>query len=145
MPLTPKEVFVDLGYRGVDADNPEVRIVHRGRLRSLDEVDRKRLKRRQAIEPVIGHLKADHRMARCWLKGATGDAINAVLAAAGFNLRWLMRAVLDGRISAFVRALRMSMRRGCGVLRAPIARLLAAVGIDPPGPYRAAASLFAWR
>jgi IS5 family transposase len=49
---------------------------------------------KEAVEPVIGHLKADHRMARCWLKGAIGDAINTVLAAAGFNLRWLMRAVV---------------------------------------------------
>lgn len=39
---------------------------------------------------VIGHLKADHRMNRCWLKGAVGDAINAVLSAAGYNLRWLL-------------------------------------------------------
>ncbi len=45
------------------------------------------------MEPVIGHLKADHRMDRCWLKGSEGDAIHAVLCAAGFNLRWLLRAV----------------------------------------------------
>ena len=56
--VVPEEVFVDLGYRGVDRDNPGVRIVHRGRIRSLDAKDRQRLKRRQAIEPVIGHLKA---------------------------------------------------------------------------------------
>jgi IS5 family transposase len=36
------------------------------------------LKRRQAIEPIIGHLKADHRMNRCHLKGQTGDACRAV-------------------------------------------------------------------
>jgi hypothetical protein len=41
-----------------------------------------------------GITKADHRMAGCWFKGATGDAINTVLAAAGFNLRWLIRAVV---------------------------------------------------
>ena len=49
--------------------------------------------RRQAVEPVIGHQKADHRMDRCWLKGYDGDAIHAVLCAAGFNLRWLLRAL----------------------------------------------------
>ena len=45
------------------------------------------------IEPTIGHLKADHRLDRCWLKGAEGDALHTVLCAAGYNLRWLMRAV----------------------------------------------------
>ena len=124
----PEEVFVDLGYRGVDRDNPGVRIVHRGRIRSLDAKDRQRLKRRQAIEPVIGHLKADHRMARCWLKGATGDALNAVLAAAGFNLRWLMRAVLAGRIGAFLRALRLSLADGFTAIKAMVAVLLSSIG-----------------
>ena len=92
--VTVKEAVVDLGYRGVDAANPGVLIKHRGWIRSMSEKDRQQLKRRQAVEPVIGHLKADHRMARCWLKGSIGDAINSVLAAAGFNLRWLMRAVV---------------------------------------------------
>jgi IS5 family transposase len=89
-----KEVVVDLGYRGVDADNPGVLIKHRGWIKSMTAKERKQLKRRQAVEPVIGHLKSDHRMARCWLKGSEGDALNTVLAAAGFNLRWLMRAVV---------------------------------------------------
>ena len=92
--VTVKEAVVDLGYRGVDAANPGVLIKHRGWIRSMSDKDRQQLKRRQAVEPVIGHLKADHRMARCWLKGSIGDAINTVLAAAGFNLRWLMRALV---------------------------------------------------
>jgi IS5 family transposase len=94
----PKQVFVDLGYRGVDADNPGVDIIHRGKAKSLTQEQRRWLKRRQAIEPVIGHLKSDHRMSRCWLKGEVGDAINAVLSAAGYNLRWLLRAVAAGVI-----------------------------------------------
>ena len=77
-----------------DAANPGVLIKHRGWIRSMSDKDRQQLKRRQAVEPVIAHLKADHRMARCWLKGSIGDAINTVLAAAGFNLRWLMRALV---------------------------------------------------
>jgi IS5 family transposase len=96
----PKQVFVDLGYRGVDADNPGVEIIHRGKTKSLTQEQRRWLKRRQAIEPVIGHLKADHRTSRCWLKGAVGDAINAVLSAAGYNLRWLLRAVGADTIKA---------------------------------------------
>jgi transposase, IS5 family len=51
------------------------------------------MKRRAAVEPVIGHVKAEHRMERNYLKGREGDRINAVLAAAGYNfsllLRWL--------------------------------------------------------
>lgn len=69
---TPATAFVDLGYRGVDGDNPDVHIVHRGKAKRISEQDRKLLKRRQAIEPIIGHLKADHRMDRCHLKGQTG-------------------------------------------------------------------------
>jgi IS5 family transposase len=44
------------------------------------------MRRRAAVEPVIGHLKAEHRMSRNYLKGPEGDRINAVLAAAGYNL-----------------------------------------------------------
>jgi IS5 family transposase len=51
------------------------------------------MKRRAAVEPVIGHAKAEHRMDRNYLTGRDGDRINAVLAAAGYNfsllLRWL--------------------------------------------------------
>ena len=51
------------------------------------------MRRRAAVESVIGHLKAEHRMSRNYLKGPEGDRINAVLAAAGYNfgllLRWL--------------------------------------------------------
>jgi len=46
---------------------------------------------RRAVEPVIGHLKAEGRMRRNHLRGQLGDALNVVLAAAGYNLRWLMR------------------------------------------------------
>lgn len=90
----PKEVVVDLGYRGVDQDNPGVEIIHRGKYRSLTQRQRRWLKRRQAVEPAIGHLKSDNRMDRCWLHGATGDALHAVLCAAGYNLRWLLRAMV---------------------------------------------------
>jgi IS5 family transposase len=79
--VAPKQVLVDLGFRGVDADNPEVEIIHRGKYRSLSRTQRRWLKRRQAIEPAIGHLKQDHRMDRCWLQGALGDALHAVLCA----------------------------------------------------------------
>ncbi len=90
---SPRQVIADLGYRGVDADNPGVQIIHRGKYKSLSEDERRLLRRRQAIEPVIGHTKADHRMNRCWLQGALGDALHALSCAAGYNIRWLLRAI----------------------------------------------------
>ncbi len=89
----PVTAFVDLGYRGVDAENPDMHIVHRGKAKRISEQDRRLLKRRQAIEPIIGHLKADHRMDRCHLKGETGDRLHAVLCAAGYNIKWLLRMI----------------------------------------------------
>ena len=89
-----KQAFVDLGYRGVDADNPGVEVVHRGRIKSMSERQKKQLKRRQAIEPAIGHVKHDNRMIRCYLKGSIGDALHAISCAAGYNIRWLMRAIM---------------------------------------------------
>jgi IS5 family transposase len=91
--IAPSDVFVDLGYRGVDANNPTVAIKHRGKFKSLSASDKRMLKRRQAIEPIIGHLKQDHRMDRCHLKGETGDRLHAVLCAAGYNLKWLLRMI----------------------------------------------------
>lgn len=90
----PKTAVVDLGYRGVDAEVAPVELIHRGKYKSLTAVQRRWLKRRQAVEPIIGHAKQDHGMRRCWLKGQTGDALHAVLCAAGFNLRWLLRAIV---------------------------------------------------
>jgi len=55
----PKQVVVDLGYRGVDKDNPGVEIIHRGKYKSLTKQQRRWLKRRQAVEPAIGHLKTE--------------------------------------------------------------------------------------
>lgn len=55
------------------------------------EVKREKFRRRAAIEPVIGHLKSDHRMVRNYLKGFIGDEINLLLAASAFNLKKWMR------------------------------------------------------
>ncbi len=85
----PKIAITDLGYRGREVGG--VQILHRGKAKSLTRRQWRWIKRRQAVEPVIGHLKQEHRLDRCWLKGAQGDALNALGAAAGYNLRWLMR------------------------------------------------------
>ncbi len=104
----PATVFVDLGYRAREHDGTE--IIHRGKLKRLTRAQRKALKRRQAVEPVIGHLKSDHRMERNWLKGAIGDAIHAVLCACGYNLRLLLRhlALLFARIWAVMLAIKIN-------------------------------------
>lgn len=91
---SPKQAVVDLGFRGVDAANPDIEIIHRGRFKSLTDLQRRWLKRRPAVEPAIGHLKHDNGMDRCWLQGAKGDAVHAVLCAAGYNIRWLLRAIV---------------------------------------------------
>jgi transposase, IS5 family len=103
---SPTQAIVDLGFRGVDADNPGVQIIHRGRYKTLTSQQRRWLKRRQAIEPMIGHTKSDNRMDRCWLQGALGDALHALSCAAGYNIRWLMRAIARlGPKLAFLRLL----------------------------------------
>ena len=61
-----------------------------GQKRRVTESIKRELRRRAAVEPVIGHMKAEHRMGRNYLAHATGDAINAVLAAVGYNFRRLL-------------------------------------------------------
>ena len=71
------DVFVDKGYRGHDyTGDAKIHIAGQGGKR-LSRSLRKRKRRRSAVEPKIGHLKSDHRMQRCFLKGLPGDAINA--------------------------------------------------------------------
>ena len=91
--VTLKHIVIDLGFHGVDADNPDKEIIHRGKFKSLSKQQKDWLKRRTAVKPAIGHLKSDHRMDRCWLQGALGDALHSISYAAGYNLRWLMRAI----------------------------------------------------
>jgi len=71
---------------------------------------RKSFRRRAAIEPVIGHLKSDHRLSRNYLKGEFGDAVNVMLAAAGFNFRRMMNRSREF-LRAFFLFLFTSLRR----------------------------------
>ena len=80
----------DKGYRGHNyADRFKVWIT--GQVRRVTKSIRREMRRRAAVEPVIGHLKDGHRMGRNHLKGRHGDRINAVLAAAGYNFKLLLR------------------------------------------------------
>lgn len=85
------DAYVDKGYRGHDyIGSAEVHVAGQ-RNKDISRSEKRRRRRRSAVEPKIGHLKSDHRMGRCFLAGLQGDAINAVLAAAGANMRKLLR------------------------------------------------------
>lgn len=85
-----KRVYVDKGYRGHDAPKP-LRVYRSGQKRGVFGVIKRELRRRSAIEAVISHLKTDGHLGRNFLKGPQGDHANAVLAAAGYNLRLVLK------------------------------------------------------
>ena len=88
---TIARVVADRGYRGHNApEEHRFSVFIAGQKRRVTEAIKRELRRRSAVEPVIGHLKSDHRMGRNFLAHAQGDAINAVLAAAGYNFRRLL-------------------------------------------------------
>jgi len=104
----------------------------------------KTLKRRQAIEPVIGHLKADHRMGRCHLEGALGDKLHAVLCAAGYNIRWLLRMISKKGLRASLRVLRAMREVVVGDMqRLPVGLRLIWNRLACPTPRRSYATLAA--
>jgi IS5 family transposase len=78
------------GYVGHDAPKP-LRVYRSGQKRGVFGQIKKELRRRAAIEPVIGHLKSDGHLGRNYLKGRHGDQANAVLTATGHNLRLVLR------------------------------------------------------
>ncbi|MDA9536967.1 transposase [Bradyrhizobium sp. CCBAU 21362] len=95
-----RRIHGDKGYRGHNYPD-RFKVWISGQVRRVTKAIRREMRRRAAVEPVIGHLKDGHRMRRNYLKGRDGDRINAVLAAAGYNfsplLRWfaeLLRALL---------------------------------------------------
>lgn len=91
---TPEDVMVDQGYRGHGYTGSASVHVVRSIPKRATRGFRRMLKRRAAIEPTIGHLKSDNRMNCNYLTGSEGDKINALLAAAGYNLRKLLRWVV---------------------------------------------------
>jgi IS5 family transposase len=93
----PQEAICDRGYRGrkkvadtiISIPSP----LPQHSTRYAKNKVRLKFRRRAAIEPLIGHLKQDHRMERNFLKGNYGDFVNCVLAAAGFNLKKMLRKI----------------------------------------------------
>ena len=79
-------IVADRGYRGHNASpDHRFKVYISGQKRDVTDATRRDLRRRSAVEPVIGHMKSDHRMGRNLLLGSHGDAANAVLAAARHN------------------------------------------------------------
>lgn len=88
---TPRTAKVDRGYRGKKQIGETEIMIPSPPKKSLNHYQRKKIsnahKKRAAIEPVIGHIKEDHRLERNYYKGVFGDNINIMLAAAGFNFK----------------------------------------------------------
>jgi transposase, IS5 family len=100
-----ERAYVDRGYRGHDADRS--RVILAGQKRGITPTIRRERRRRNAIEPVIGHMKADGHLGRNFLLSVEGDATNLILAAAGHNLRllrawiaWLLACLLSLLVAA---------------------------------------------
>jgi IS5 family transposase len=102
---TPVIGIADRGYRGKSKVN-DTRIVtpkpaRKNATREAIELARKRFRRRAGIEPVIGHLKSDHRLKRNFLKGFNGDQINLIMSAAAFNFRKWMKEIIFWLLQLF--------------------------------------------
>lgn len=85
----PKQTFVDKGYKGHGVDDARSKVFISG-TRKLDSSLKRKLRRRSAVEPEIGHMKSDGLLGRNFLKGMAGDAINAVLCGIGHNIRKIL-------------------------------------------------------
>jgi transposase, IS5 family len=103
-----ERAYVDKGYRGHHTPQPH-RVFISGQRRGVLGRIKRELRRRSAIEPVIGHMKTDGHLGRCYLKGRAGDAANAILSAVGYNLRlvlaWLrdfLTKILDALLRHFL-------------------------------------------
>jgi transposase, IS5 family len=89
---TIERILADKGYRGHNAPpDYRFRVFTSGQKRHMTPKIKRELRRRSAVEPVIGHLKSDHRMDRNYLWHCEGDAANAILAAVGYNFRRLIQ------------------------------------------------------
>ena len=83
------QAFVDKGYKGHGITDRKIFIS--GQKKGMTKWCKKQLKRRQAIEPQIGHIKSDGKMGKNYLKGKIGDQLNAILCGIGHNLRMIRR------------------------------------------------------
>jgi len=87
----PERCYVDRGYRGHGVTDTAV--FFSGQRRNVTPTIKKELKRRSAIEAVIGHKKTEERLGWNRLRGVLGDKVNALMAAIGYNLRLILKAI----------------------------------------------------
>ena len=87
----PERCYVDRGYRGHGVT--ETKVFLSGQKRNVTPTIKKELKRRSAIEAVIGHQKTEGRLGWNRLRGVLGDKVNALMAAIGYNLKLILRAL----------------------------------------------------
>ncbi len=86
-----ERILCAAGYNGHNAPKEHrFKVYTAGQKRRMTDAIKREMRRRPAIEPVIGHAKSGRRMGRNHLAGQAGDAINAVNAAAGYNFRRLL-------------------------------------------------------
>lgn len=89
--VKPNEAYTDRGYRGHGCTSESLKVWIAGTKRGVTAAIHRKLKRRNAVEPVIGHMKSDGRLARNFLKGIEGDRVNALLCGAGHNMRKILK------------------------------------------------------
>ena len=89
----PHEALTDRGYRGYTGYFMGTHIYHQGQRRGISKSMRLWLRKRSKIEPLISHLKSDHRLGRNYLLGTEGDRVNSILAGIAFNLKKILRAL----------------------------------------------------
>ena len=103
----PKLATVDRGYRGKNQigetqiliPKPPKKNISRHQANKLRKLHRKRA----SIEPVIGHIKQDHRLNSNFYKGIVGDNINIMLAAAAFNFKRMMNKWKSSFVGFFLK------------------------------------------
>ncbi len=111
----PTDAYVDRGYKTQEIRGTKIHAPSNGRGKTKYEKSKLRnhFRRRAAIEPIIGHTKSDHGLDRNYLKGEVGDAINAMLTAAAFNIKSWMRKALEQLIFVlkYLKQLRLQFSR----------------------------------
>jgi IS5 family transposase len=88
---TLKRILADAGYRGHNTpETHKLSVFTVGQKRRVTPAIKKQIRRRAAVEPVIGHIRNEHRMARNYFAHKSGDAANPILVAAGYNFSLLL-------------------------------------------------------
>jgi IS5 family transposase len=130
---TPQEAYVDRGYKGHQHPG-DTQVFIAGQKRGITPRQRHRLRRRNTIEPIIGHMKTDGKLGRCFLHAKLGDAVNVILCAVGQNIRKLLRWFYCAcSLCMIERWLPLPQRIGSSTLHTPRAGFALAVSVKHIG------------